>query len=225
MGIELNNLFDESQDSMTDRFSTVLICFYVVYQLFFYVILKKDFGCKRLPDLTIIIFVFLIQFIQIIIIYKLYLDSQTLYLWLVLFIPPILYVIFRNYFERKRKRESKKLQYLLYKLQSEQNNKNLHNVFNADTTTTGIHSQLIKQNANQNAQQANYDTLNSLLNVNPQQMNNLINSNNVPTYSGYMNEYNSTSSQNSLANNNMVAPPYMSSLDPYKNQFSELSLF
>ena len=202
--VDINNIFEESQQVIWQRLSTILIFTFIYYQLGYYILLKNNAKCDNLPQLNTIIFILVFHIIQVIVLFNLLNEEKYFYMWLVSITPLLIYVLYRNYMKNKQREEAQKLQYMLYQLQSNQKPEPL---FHQDTSTTGIQNQLLKNGMDP-------------LKVPPQnlshnQMKNIIDSKNVPGYGDYISQYNSNNDQYILSE----------TLDPYKKQFSQFTKF
>lgn len=203
--VEITNIFEEGEENFWYRWSTLLIFTFIYYQVGYYLLLNKTAKCRNLPSLQVLIFIIVFHLLQVFAIFKLYQDEKFIAIWCVIIIPLIAYMMYCNYSKRIKEEQERKLQYMLYKLQS----KKASNLFDQDTTTTGMQNQMIRdQNTN--------DLLHiKPQNLNHQEMKDIINSQNGVGYGDYISQYDAKNSAETILN----------TLDPYNKQFSALSPF
>lgn len=192
MGV-IDNIFSEPEEQIWKRFSTIAIFSYLYYQTGYYMILKKTYPrCPNLPNYAVFFALMFAHVVQIVLIFNFHSEDKYSYAWMLAIIPLLLYKLYMRYSKSVFDDEEKRLQYLLYKLQSQNKMPGQPPMFDQDTTTTGIQNQMLKQNYQPG-------------NVNHQEMIDIVNAAQVPNYADYVSNFNHPSQNN---------------LDPYDTQFT-----
>ncbi len=137
--VELSNIFEEESEEIAKRFSTVLIFIFLYYQIAYYYIIKDKGQCSSLPSLQVVIMVLALNIAHIVFIKNLYDTEKYSYMWLASVLPLFLYFMYNKYMAYQRR-----MNFYMYKQM--QQNQSTPQMFNEDTTVTGVQNQIMKTN-------------------------------------------------------------------------------
>ena len=146
--IDWANIFDEQEDGVCDRFSSVIFVLFGYFIICYWVIMRNMYRCNHLPDLPYILLLIVLHIGHIFILKWLF-NKQGVSALLILaaFGPMILFIIFCKYVENSKKTNATRLQQMLYQMQ-QANQPILTQP--QDSTPTGMHNQLLKAQSQNN---------------------------------------------------------------------------
>ena len=146
--INWSNIFDEREEGLCERFSSIVFVLFAYFMICYWVIMKNLYKCTHLPDLPYILIIIVLHIAHIFVLKWLF-NKQGVSLVLVLaaFGPMILFIIFCKYMENSKKTTATRLQQMLYQMQK-QNQPILNQP--QDTTPTGMHNAMLKQQQSNN---------------------------------------------------------------------------
>ncbi len=187
--VEISNLFSESENSFVSRLSTVLIFTFVYYHIGYYIILYSDKKCITLPNIEILLIFLVFHILQTAAIVSYFNSSEPRYYWAIAVGPLLLFYFYNQYISSSNIKKEAEIKQMLQQLQKKNNQTQ---IYDEDTTVTGMHNKMMKSNSNNPSLTDN-------------EMNNLFSINSVPDYGGPV----------------VGDKKYMGSkLDPYGSSFS-----
>jgi uncharacterized membrane protein YhaH (DUF805 family) len=199
----MENIFNEDDDTVFHRFSTITLCLFIYHIITYYGILKYHMKCQNLPNFYVILLLIIFHIIQVIMIKKLHDEEQWIWMWILVIGPMFFYVCVMHYYDYLKKEQSKRINLMLYQMQ-QQNQPTLLTQAQQQPPPNGLYtdpnSPLVQNYLNVPPQ-----------NLNPVQMNAIMNSNDIPAYGDYVSQFNSM---------NMAQPFNKSALNPYVEHIS-----
>lgn len=135
------NIFDEQEEVIYERFSFVLIA-----MLFYYAV--SYYGIAGLPfsKIHIVICILAGHIVQVCIIRKLWIEQQTMLMWGVIIVPMLLYLFLIKYKRHMQRKKAMSMNNMIYQMQQE-NQPSLGGLYNQDTSVAGVQNSIIKQTA------------------------------------------------------------------------------
>jgi hypothetical protein len=191
------NIFQESEN-FWDRFSTIMFVLFVYYSICYYGILSRIKCRYPFPSVGQLLCVMIFHILQVVVIRKVFDndESNMSYIWGMVFLPVIIYLCLIKYHQNSiRNNNNNNIAY------HNNNNNNRHGhlisnplVIPQDTSTTGIQTEMLKEQQQQQLQLQQQQQQQNLLSINPQTLNNqqrqeLLQSTQLPTYNDYVAQY------------------------------------
>ena len=115
----MDNIFNESQDNLIGRFSTLIILMFVYYAISYYGLLKCNFNCQNLPNFSVIVLLIIFHIGQVIWLRKIHEDELTIWCVLIAFGPVAAYLGILKYYEYMRKQQAQQMNLMLYQMQQQ----------------------------------------------------------------------------------------------------------
>lgn len=110
------DIFEENEDNIFFRFSSILLFIYIYYSLSYYFLLDNTINK---PHIFFIIILLILHLIHIIILKILYKNDLQIYAWLLAMIPLVFYLLYTKYRDIVKKNELEKEIKLKEKLKKE----------------------------------------------------------------------------------------------------------
>lgn len=144
--IDWSNIFDEQEEGVCDRFSSVVFVLVGYFFICYWFIMKSMYRCNHLPELPYILLIIILHIGHVFALKWLF-NKQGVSALLVIaaFGPMVLFIIFCKYIENSKKNNATRIQQMLYQMQKA-NQPVLTQP--QDTTPTGMHNSLMKAQSN-----------------------------------------------------------------------------
>lgn len=116
--MDIYNIFNEEQDGIVQKFSTVIVFVFIYYALSYYFILSNPI---TKPHVAYMLMMIIIHIIHIILLKFFHSREEFSYMWIVAILPLVLYLCFSKYkmYNKKKEEEKKKEMYATLQKQNE----------------------------------------------------------------------------------------------------------
>ena len=200
--MDIRNFFNEESERFEERFSSMVIVAFAYYVIGYYILEVKE-RCKKLVDWKTLGIIIVFHIIQVSLAFKYWSEGNILYSWLFILVPLLIFVACKQYMSSYKKQTYMRMKAYMQKRKGKRGQ-----MFGQDTTPTGMQNEMIR---NQQGRTVPDD----LYGIPPQelartQMDNIMNSGNVPAYGDYVNEYDPEHNQQILYQN----------IDPARKMYS-----
>lgn len=191
------NFFDEEEENIYQRFSTIVFGIFALYLTAYYGILRYYLKCPNMPSWTTVIAIIVFHIAQIVILRRFHNENKMLWCLIIGFAPIVLYLMFSKYYEHMKTEEAKKINLMMYQLQQQnQPNQMLLQQIAQQSPQQQMFTpppQMMEPSHQQPMYTPNIDNLMQMQpqNLNQQQMQNIANSQQIPGYNDYMTQFNS----------------------------------
>lgn len=110
------NIFEEYEDNVLLRFSSILLFIYIYYSLSYYFLTDKVINK---PHIFFIILMLFLHLIHVIILKFLYINDLQIYAWIFAMAPLVLYLLYSKYKDIVNKKELQREAFLMQKLKKQ----------------------------------------------------------------------------------------------------------
>lgn len=107
--IDFSNIFDEEEDNIFTRFSSVVFFVFIYYSLSYYFLINNKDKCLQKPKFINIFILIILHIIHVIVLKVLHNNELYSYMWILAILPLILFMFYNKYEENRMKREKEKM--------------------------------------------------------------------------------------------------------------------
>lgn len=139
--VNIQNIFEEEEEVIYERFSFVVLVMIVYYAIAYYGIAGLPFS-----KVHFVLIVLALHVVQIAFVYKFWCEGQTMIMWAIVILPMFLYLFAIKYRQHMKKKKASQMNQMLYQMQQGKQPK-MNSLYNQDTSTTGVQNALMKSQA------------------------------------------------------------------------------
>jgi len=117
--MDIYNMFNEEEDFIGHKFSSVLLFVFLYYSLSYYFLLNEN-GCLKKPHISYVVIMLILHIIHIILLKFFHTREEHMYMWIVAIVPLLLYLIYSKYQSHISKKDEERKAALYAQLKAEQ---------------------------------------------------------------------------------------------------------
>lgn len=110
------NVFEEYEDNIFLRFSSILLFIYIYYSLSYYFLSNKNI---KKPHIFFIILLLFLHLIHVILLKFLFINNLETYAWIAAILPLVVYLLFSKYKEVTKRKEMEKEKKIMAKIKKQ----------------------------------------------------------------------------------------------------------
>ena len=117
--MDIYNMFNEEEDFIGHKFSSILLFVFLYYSLSYYFLLNEN-GCLKKPHISKVVIMLILHIIHIILLKFFHTRDEHMYMWIVAIVPLLIYLIYTKYQAHISKKEESRKAAMYAQLKAEQ---------------------------------------------------------------------------------------------------------
>ena len=121
--MNIYNLFNEEEDFIANKFSTVLLFIFLYYSLSYFFLMKSPI---QKPHISKVMIMLILHIIHIILLKFFHQKGDYMYMWILAIVPLVLYLLYTKYQNHLKQKEEQKMKQMYAQMKAQQGDQTEH---------------------------------------------------------------------------------------------------